>query len=152
MWKFLIPSAANLKIAGIILASAGVAGTAFFAYTRGQDRGFQNAYSQFQTEIRQLNEDWYDIVERRDEIVITNITTQFSMLEQQIQDYIRNDERERELINRLDVLTSSLQEMRDESITTDFGMCDFSPDFERLLNAARESISRSAADSTPPTP
>lgn len=152
IWKFLIPSTASLKIAGIVLASAGLAGAAFFAYTRGQDRGFQNAYSQFQTEIQQLNEDWKESIIDRDSEIESLVSNEFSKLDEQIRTYVMNDQAERELISRLDVLSSTLEEMRNESATTDFGNCQFSPEFERLLNTARESITGTSSDQPAPSP
>lgn len=137
-WKFLIPSRARFRALGIVAVIIAMSGVFFLGYSRGQDRGFDNAYSTFQEDIRALDRQWRDTVLDRDEVILFNVSQAFNNLQQQIQQYLSNEERERELIGRLDVLSSTLQEMRNEAATADFGTCDLSPDFERLLNAVRE--------------
>ena len=133
-----------LAVGGLIIAV--ISGIFFLGFSQGQERGFSSAYSEFKEDVSALDNAWRDAVDSRD-IEITNLlSSQFELLDQQIQAYIRNDERERELISRLDVLSLTLQEMRDESETTDFGICEFSPEFERLLNDARDSITRPATN------
>lgn len=142
-------SGATIKYlaAGAVIIAV-ISGIFFLGYTQGQDRGFNNAYGEFKNDVQELNRSWQNAVQERDTKINQTISNQFNILDEQIQDYIRNDNRERELIQRLDVLSSTLQEMRDETQDTDFGECTFSPEFERLLNAARDAISAGNSNRT----
>lgn len=135
------PALKFLAVAGILTAV--ISGIFFLGYSRGTDRGFDNAYDQFQRDVIALNESWVDAVATRDFAIIGDITNEFNRLQRELNQYLTNEQRERELLRRLDVVTSTLQEMQNESRTIDFGECTFSPEFERLLDAARNSISRS---------
>jgi hypothetical protein len=153
MWyKFLIPTTANLKIAGMALGGIAIAGTLWWAYSQGQDRGFGNAYDQFQKDIDGLKKSWTESVIARDQEINAIVSSQFNDLEEKLRIYISNEESERELLERLAVIDSTLSEIRNETSTTNFGECNLSDDFERLLNSAQDAIRPSTTDSPTPSP
>lgn len=102
----------------------------------GLDRGYNKALNEYEEMLDNYNEQWYNTVLDRDKQWRASIDSAYRELQQQLEKYREVELREQELLTRLDVLEGTLDNIRNEYETADFGTCDVSPDFDRLLNSA----------------
>ena len=124
---------------GRLLGLTAVAGGIWVAgMTFGLDRGYNKALNEYEEMLDNYNEQWYNTVLDRDEEWRASIDSAYRELQQQLEKYREVELREQELLTRLDVLEGTLDNIRNEYETTDFGTCDVSPDFDRLLNNAHQ--------------
>lgn len=146
MIRWLSPLHNKLRLIGLAAGALVVSAVFFWGYTQGQGRGFNQAYDRFSQELTQIDRQWRQLVSDRDAEVLSRITNEFDILDIRIQDYIRNDERERELLRRLEVINSTLTEIRNDAQNSDLGTCAVTDEFDRLLDQARDALSQPRPD------
>lgn len=121
------------------LGVAALGGSIWFAGQNfGLDRGYDKAYDNYQKELENANELWYNTLQERDEEWQAQISNSYKELQEQIDKYQEVERREQELLTRITVLESTLLEITYEYENTDFGVCDVSPEFDGLLRSAHK--------------
>jgi len=104
----------------------------------GLDRGYNKALDEYQKTLDAQNEQWYDTLSERDNAWRGAIDSAYRELHAQFEKYREVEMREQELLNQIDVLEGTLNDIRNEYETTDFGSCDVSPEFDGLLRNAHK--------------
>lgn len=120
----------GIKALGVIALSGGIW---FAGQNFGLDRGFDIAYDKYKKELDNNNKMWYNTLNDRDEEWQEKITNAFNTLEEQFARYREVERRERELLEQITVLETTLLEIENDYKNTDFGLCDLSPYFDGVL-------------------
>jgi len=146
---------------GTTVGAAAIFGYAYFlGNNHGVERGYDNAYERYQLDVEEFTDQWQQAVENRDEEWANKVMQEFQQLNESFENYQAQEQKERELRERIAVLNSTLQEIQDEYENSDLGGCDVSPDFDGLLRRSHEAATaraeptpdgdtRSATDSSP---
>lgn len=130
--KLIMWGARFLGVAAIVGAIWG-AGLKF-----GLDQGYDRALKDYQKALDEYNMEWYNTLYERDDQWRAEIQNTYNELQQQIKKYQEVERREQELLYELAVLETTLNDIRNEYENTDLGVCDISPEFDRLLNDAHK--------------
>lgn len=122
------------------LAVGTIVGSIWYAGQQaGFSRGYDRAMDSFQKELQQVNRSWQAAVRDRDGLWQSEMNRAFNQLERQFNEYLEAERREAELLAEMAVLESTLKEIQNVYQGSDFGQCNVSPTFDRLLNDAYRS-------------
>ena len=119
--------------AGALLGGIWVAGMNF-----GLDRGYDRAMTNYEKALDEYNKQWYNTVLERDDEWRAEIDRTYSELQLQIEKYQEVEAREKELLDEIAVLESTLNDVRNDYENANFGVCHFSPAFDGVLHNAYE--------------
>lgn len=128
----------------IIALVVGIGGSYlwFQGYMSGSEGVAERLTAKYEAHLQDQSEKWSEAVSGRDEEWQAAVRQRQEELMQRIQQFKENEQREQELLDRLNVLQEQLEEINNEASTSDLGTCALSPDFDGLLQRQYQATER----------